>query len=154
MQNISCYQSPLGTVQLTSDEIGLTALRFASQSDAAGNDSLAIAAAKRWLDIYFAGGIPDFTPPLHPIGTPFQQAVWARLAKISYGASTTYGALAKAISPTMSAQAVGGAVGKNPIAVILPCHRVLGINHKLTGYAYGLERKAALLSLENIPFTP
>ena len=86
----------------------------------------------RWLDIYFAGGQPDFTPPLHLIGSDFRRRVWKRLLEIPYGQTTTYGAL---LGGGMSAQAVGGAVGHNPISIIVPCHRVIGANGSLTGYA-------------------
>ena len=108
---------------------------------------------RRWLDIYFAGNEPDFTPPLHPIGTPFRMAVWRILLEIPYGVTTTYGAIAKRLAkerglPQMSAQAIGSAVGRNPISLIIPCHRVIGRNGRLTGYAGGLHRKASLLAME------
>lgn len=108
---------------------------------------------KRWLDGYFAGRRPDFAPPLKPQGTHFQELVWQLLLDIPYGATTTYGELAQALAQRlgkerMSAQAVGQAVGHNPIAIIIPCHRVVGKNGQLTGYAGGLERKKALLALE------
>lgn len=109
---------------------------------------------KRWLDIYFSGHEPDFTPPLHPVGSPFRQAVWQLLLEIPYGQTTTYGALAKRLNAgRMSAQAVGGAVGHNPISIIVPCHRVVGANGSLTGYAGGLERKIKLLEIEKKDMT-
>lgn len=109
----------------------------------------------RWLDIYFEGREPDFTPPLSPAGTGFQTVVWDILRNIPYGMTVTYGAIAAETADRlgvkkMSAQAVGGAVGHNPVSVIIPCHRVLGKNGSLTGYAGGLERKLALLRLEGI----
>lgn len=110
--------------------------------------------AKRWLDIYFSGEEPDFIPPLGPEGTPFRRAVWEILRQIPYGETVTYGQVAERIArqqgrERMSAQAVGGAVGHNPISLIVPCHRVIGADGSLTGYAGGVDRKAALLALEN-----
>ena len=113
-----------------------------------------LAAAKGWLDIYFTGREPDFLPPLHPAGSLFQQAVWALLLQIPYGQTVTYGQLAARLAAErglarMSAQAVGGAVGRNRISLIIPCHRVLGADGSLTGYAGGLDRKAKLLACEH-----
>ena len=114
--------------------------------------------ACRWLDVYFSGREPDFTPKLHLIGSDFRQAVWALLLQIPYGQTRTYGALAKQLAEInggkrVSAQAVGGAVGHNPISIIIPCHRVVGSDSSLTGYAGGLEKKRYLLSLEGIDVT-
>lgn len=153
------YASPLGMILLAADNEGLTALGFLKERPAAesGGRNAALRAATRWLDAYFSGRDPGFTPPLHLSGTPFREAVWRRLLEIPYGKTTTYGALAKQIAadlgvPRMSAQAVGGAVGRNPVALIVPCHRVVGANGSLTGYAGGLEKKARLLELEGIVF--
>lgn len=110
---------------------------------------------KKWLEIYFSGSIPDFTPPLRPEGTAFRQRVWQLLREIPYGESMTYGELAGRLAPEhgkMSAQAVGQAVGANPISLIIPCHRVLGAGGAITGYGGGLDRKRALLQLESIPY--
>lgn len=109
--------------------------------------------AKRWLDIYFTGREPDFMPPLHPIGSAFRQSVWEILLQIPYGQTVTYGEIARQLADKqgiakMSAQAVGGAVGHNEISVIIPCHRVVGTSGSLTGYAGGVDKKAALLKLE------
>lgn len=101
----------------------------------------------RWLDIYFSGRKPDFMPTLELRGTPFQQRVWKELLTIPYGQTVTYGELACRLG-CRSAQAVGGAVGRNPISIIVPCHRVVGADGSLTGYAGGLDRKRALLGLE------
>ena len=111
--------------------------------------------AVRWLDIYFAGRRPDFTPPLNLKGTAFRKKVWQLLLQIPYGQTTTYGELAAQLAAhrglkQMSAQAVGGAVGHNPISIIVPCHRVVGTGGSLTGYAGGLAKKQALLKLEGI----
>lgn len=110
---------------------------------------------KRWLDIYFSGKIPDFLPPLELHGSDFRIAVWNILLEIPYGQTMTYGQIADRIArqkglSRMSAQAVGGAVGHNPISVIVPCHRVVGTNGSLTGYAGGIGKKIALLTLEHV----
>ena len=109
--------------------------------------------AMRWLDIYFSGQKPDFLPKLHLIGTDFQREVWDILLEIPYGQTVTYGEIARKIADkrglkTMSAQAVGGAVGHNRVSVIVPCHRVIGSDGSLTGYAGGIERKIKLLNIE------
>lgn len=122
----------------------------------AGFEEMAIAeqeteifqATRRWLDSYFQGENPDLAHlSLAPQGTPFQKRVWAALAGIPYGTTVTYGQLAKELN-CKSAQAIGSAVGKNPLSILVPCHRVLGAKGQLTGYAGGLERKQALLELE------
>ena len=156
------YDSPLGGILLAADESGLTGLwfaggkRFAEGLPAAHirRETPILAAAKGWLDIYFTGREPDFLPPLHPAGSLFQQAVWALLLQIPYGQTVTYGQLAARLAAErglarMSAQAVGGAVGRNRISLIIPCHRVLGADGSLTGYAGGLDRKAKLLAWEH-----
>ena len=104
---------------------------------------------KVWLSQYFNGEKPDKLPPLAPKGTPFQQKVWGALLDIPYGKTLAYGDLAKKLG-CKSPQAVGGAVGRNPISILIPCHRVVGVDGKLTGYAGGLDKKAALLKLECI----
>lgn len=155
--------SPLGKLTLASDGEALTGLWFEGQkhfaaglSDAAEERPLPVfAETARWLELYFAGDAPDFTPPLRPSGTPFQREVWALLRQIPYGGTATYGELAARIGEVrglsrFSARAVGGAVGRNPISLLIPCHRVLGADGSLTGYAGGTERKAALLRLEGV----
>lgn len=142
------YHSPLGDIVLTSDGTALTELRFAEATNGEHAQVIPpLADACRWLDLYFSGAKPDFTPQLAPIGTPFQQSVWRELLTIPYGQTVSYGHIAKRIS-CRSAQAVGGAVGHNPIALIIPCHRVIGSDGHLTGYAYGLDRKQWLLAHE------
>ena len=158
----SRYHSALGDILLAADEIGLTGLWFFGQSYFADTlpteqieqETVILAQAKEWLDEYFSGKEPDFTPPLHPIGSPFRQAVWKLLLQIPYGQTTTYGEIARQMEklqnrPHMSAQAVGGAVGHNGISIIIPCHRVVGTKGSLTGYAGGLDKKMALLELEH-----
>lgn len=161
MTFVQRYNSPLGAMLLAADEAGLVGAWFEGQKYfAAGlpdelveREAPALAEARRWLDVYFAGGVPDFLPPLHPAGSAFRQAVWTALLQIPYGETTTYGAIAQQLAAQregarVSARAVGGAVGHNPISVIVPCHRVLGANGSLTGYAGGIERKVRLLELE------
>lgn len=111
--------------------------------------------AKRWLDVYFSGREPDFSVPIHLIGTDFQKEVWQILCTIPYGQAMTYGEIANKLAQKrqlahMSAQAVGGAVGRNPLSIFVPCHRVLGANGSLTGYAGGIDKKRTLLRLEGI----
>lgn len=157
------YDSPLGGILLAADETGLTGLWFDGQKYFARDlpiqhteqDTPVLSETRRWLDMYFTGREPDFLPPLHPAGSPFRQEVWALLRQIPYGETTTYRALAEAVARKrglrqMSAQAVGGAVGHNPISIIVPCHRVVGSDGSLTGYAGGLERKVQLLRLEGV----
>lgn len=161
MQYVSHYQSPVGRILLAADEAGLIGLwfegakYFADQLDPVHEekDTSALEMAKQWLSLYFSGREPDFMPPVHLKGTPFRLAVWEILQKIPYGTTLTYGKIAKDIAllkglPRMSAQAVGGAVGHNPISILIPCHRVLGTDGSLTGYAGGVDKKARLLALE------
>ena len=162
MTFIQYYDSPLGRILLAADEIGLTGLWFEGQKYYAAQlpeahteqETPILTEAKRWLDIYFTGKEPDFLPPLHPIGSAFRQAVWEILLQIPYGQTMTYGEIARQIAAQkglarMSAQAVGGAVGHNEISVIIPCHRVVGTNGSLTGYAGGIDKKMRLLELEH-----
>lgn len=161
MQYISHYDSPLGAILLAADDTGLTGLWFEGQKYfSAGLDDKCeerelpvFETAKHWLDIYFSGKEPDFTPPLNFIGTEFQKEVWEMLLAIPYGRTMSYGDIAKRIAEKrgiehLSAQAVGGAVGHNRISVIVPCHRVVGSNGSLTGYAGGIDKKIKLLELE------
>ncbi len=151
------YASPLGGVILASDGEALTGLWFEGQKHfGAGLAGEALEKplpvfdqADRWLDVYFSGWEPDFTPPLRPRGTAFQQAVWKLLLAIPYGRTAAYGEIAASLGlPPGAARAVGGAVGRNPISLIIPCHRVVGADGSLTGYAGGMERKRLLLDLE------
>lgn len=159
MECVFEYKSPIGDIIITLDEVGITGLRFKGESETeAPHDKIyketnAIKEAKKWLDIYFSGKNPEFIPEINPSGTEFQKLVWKMLLEIPYGKTTTYGKIAGKIAEIknvsrMSAQAVGGAVGKNPIAIIIPCHRVVGKNGALTGYAYGIDKKISLLELE------
>lgn len=162
MEYRNSYISPLGRILLTADEIGLTGLAFEGQKNAVQGlireseekETTLFSGVKKWLDIYFSGEEPKFTPSLHPTGSAFRQAVWQILLQIPYGQTITYGEIARQMSemqntPHMSAQAVGGAVGHNEISIIIPCHRVVGTNGSLTGYAGGIDKKIALLNLEH-----
>ena len=166
MHYTGVYHSPLGEMHLASDDMGLCGVWFQGQKYFASGMDMErqeketehIACARRWLDTYFAGQEPDFLPTFHFTGTAFQMAVWAELLKIPYGQTTTYGAIAREIAKKrglarMSAQAVGGAVGHNPVSVIIPCHRVVGTNGSLTGYAGGIGIKVKLLTLERCDTT-
>ena len=202
MDYTSRYLSPLGYLTMASDGESLIGLWFEGQKYFASTlgsqyrkceDLSVFVETKRWLDSYFSGQVPDFTPKLMLRATPFRQAVWEILLTIPYGKTMTYGEIAKQYVETchgaslqgvmlqgaslqsaplqgatshdallhgaslkgmsqptksMSAQAVGGAVGRNPISLIIPCHRVIGANDSLTGYAGGLERKKYLLDME------
>lgn len=155
------YTSPLGRILLAADDIGLTGLWFEGQKFFADDlpderierETPILIDAKRWLDVYFTGNEPDFMPLLHPVGSAFRQKVWMLLLQIPYGQTVTYGELARQLAEKqglahMSDQAVGGAVGHNKISVIIPCHRVVGTNGSLTGYAGGIDKKLKLLELE------
>lgn len=155
------YRSPLGMITLTSDGKALTGLWFEGQKYYGSTLSRSheermlpvFEQTDTWLDLYFSGKVPDFTPHLCLKGTVFRKAVWDILLTIPYGKTMTYGEIAGVIArhtgtTGMSARAVGGAVGHNPISIIIPCHRVIGSSGSLTGYAGGLERKTRLLTLE------
>ena len=157
------YTSPLGGITMAGSKEALTGLWFDGQKYF--GDTLpekyeikelpVFTETKRWLDIYFEGKVPDFTPPLLLESTPFRKEVWEILLSIPYGQTMTYGEIAQRIAQKrkrlrMSAQAVGGAVGHNPISIIVPCHRVVGAKGNLTGYAGGIEKKIELLTLEKV----
>lgn len=155
------YNSPLGGITLASDGEALTGLWFDEQKYYAETLSpeyqekyLSIfEQTKKWLDIYFNGCVPDFTPKLNMRTTPFRKAVWKIMLTIPYGQTITYGEIADRIAKQkgliqMSAQAVGGAVAHNSISLIIPCHRVVGTNGSLTGYAGGIDKKVKLLTME------
>ena len=166
MQYTNKYQSPLGDILLAADDVGLTGLWFEGQKYFAlyldkehkEKELPVFVKAKEWLDIYFSGKEPNFKLPLHFIGTPFQKEVWEILSSIPYGKTIPYGEIAKQLAKKrnikqMSAQAVGGAVSHNEISIIVPCHRVVGANGSLSGYAGGIDKKIALLKLEKADMT-
>ena len=156
------YASPLGGITLSGDGEALSGLWFDGQKyfpgfperQYDGKDLPVFAEAERWLDCYFSGRAPDFTPRLALRGTPFRQSVWNVLLTVPYGQTVTYGELAERIATDlrlsrMSARAVGNAVGHNPVSLIVPCHRIVGAGGRLAGYAGGLERKRKLLEMES-----
>ena len=156
MEYYCLVPSPAGEILLISDGEALTGLYFSDERGRTGirhNDELPVFVRTRdWLRRYFLGESPPPEEiPIKLIGSPFAQSVWAELRKIPYGKAASYGDIARAIG-CRSAQAVGGAVGRNPISIIVPCHRVLGANGALTGYAGGLRRKIVLLDTEKIPY--
>ena len=150
------YSSPIGKIMIESDGKSLKKLYFLSDnmdSAAQSDEDEVLKKTKTWLEGYFAGKNSKIDFPLEPNGTPFQKMVWQCLLDINYGEVSTYGMVAKKVAQKlgkqkMSARAVGHAIGQNPIAIIIPCHRVVGANGALTGYAWGLERKIKLLDLE------
>ena len=153
------YESPLGEMLIVSDGEAICGVWFYGQkhfkSTVIGktihDDDLSIfKKAKQWFEDYFNGKNPQINFQLKPEGSKFRQKVWKILSEIPYGETLTYGEIASKISPNMCAQAVGGAVGRNPISILIPCHRVLGSDRKLTGYAAGLDKKIELLKIENI----
>jgi methylated-DNA-[protein]-cysteine S-methyltransferase len=163
MKYIQEIKSPVGTLTLASDGNNVSGLWIEGQKYFAktlGKNALkqnlpVFEDVQRWLDIYFSGKEPDFMPPLMPQGTPFQKAIWNLLEKIAYGQTASYGEIAKQFEAKnkgrhTSPRAIGGAVGHNPISILIPCHRVVGKNGALTGYAGGLNIKQKLLQQENI----
>ncbi len=161
MHFTSTYQSPLGEILIAADDIGIVGIWFKDakyyarclDKENEPKETPVIKKLKQWLDIYFQGKEPDFDLPVHMTGTPFQLEVWNILREIPYGTTVTYNEIAKKIAKSkglerMSAQAVGTAVGKNSISLVVPCHRVVGTNNGLAGYAGGIDKKIALLKLE------
>ena len=155
------YESKLGGITLASDGNSLTGLWFDGQKYFGANlaekhepkELPVFEQTEKWLDIYFSGKAPDFTPPLSMNTTSFRKAVWEILLTIPFGRTMTYKEIGKRIAEqngleSMSAQAVGGAVGHNPISIIIPCHRVIGSDGSLAGYAGGIDKKRKLLMLE------
>lgn len=157
----SVYKSPFGEILFVADSVGLVGVWFDKEKYFAANSSVkhqemdlpVFEKTRKWFDAYFKGEIPTTYVPLHFTGTKFQNEVWKLLCDIAYGQTTTYGDIAKKIAKKygikkMSAQAVGGAVSRNKISIIVPCHRVIGVNGNLTGYAGGIDKKIFLLKLE------
>ena len=161
MQHICRYRSPLGNITLEADDRELTGLWFEgqkyypvlSEKESDEKETRALSLAKEWLDIYFSGKEPNIKVPMRFSGTAFRNEVWEILLSIPYGKTVTYGQIADMLAKKhgterMSARAVGGAVGHNRISVIVPCHRVIGSDGSLTGYAGGIEKKKWLLEME------
>lgn len=151
--NILVHPSPVGLLTLASDAGALVECSFEGRAPVAdarrspASDPV-LDQARRELDAYFAGALREFTVPVSPRGSEFQRRVWSALRAIPYGQTTTYGAIASRIGAREAVRAVGAANGANPIAIIIPCHRVIGANGSLTGFGGGLERKQFLLDLE------
>jgi methylated-DNA-[protein]-cysteine S-methyltransferase len=156
---VAVTPSPLGDITIMGGDDGLTGLWFVdhrygpeTSGHAAGDGHRDIEAAREWVADYFAGKQPEFTGRLHLEGTAFRRQVWAKLLLIGYGQTSTYGTIAAQLAAesgrAMSSRAVGGAIGHNPVSLIVPCHRVIGAGGDLTGYGGGMERKRALLALE------
>lgn len=167
MQYTNKYKSPLGEITLASDGDHLTGLWFDGQKYFATTlseenqekDMPIFEQTKEWLDCYFMGKVPSFTPSIHLEDTPFRLAVWELLSKIPYGKVVSYKYLAREIArekglSSMSTQAIGGAVSHNPISIIIPCHRVVGRDGSLTGYAGGIDKKKSLLQIERAEALP
>jgi len=159
MYYLTNYSSPIGEMAIISDGESINRISFLNQKyfksslvdEINREDDLEIfAKAKDYLDDYFKGLNPEIDFKLNPHGTDFRLKVWKLLSEIPYGETVTYGQIAQRISPTMAPQAVGGAVGANPIAIMIPCHRVIGKNGDLTGYAAGLDKKIELLKIEGV----
>ncbi len=158
MDYIAGYTSPIGEILLASDGENLIGLWFENQkyfkntlsSDYEEKELPIFEKVFSWLDRYFNGEKPEVDFPIKPRGSEFRQQVWKRLTQVPYGETITYGEIAKEMTGGLkSAQAVGGAVGHNPISIIIPCHRVVGANGNLTGYAGGIDKKVYLLNLES-----
>jgi len=145
---VSEYASPIGALWLCSDGESLTGLHFTHQEGESGTHLPIHVEAAAQLREYFAGERKVFTLPLKPVGTPFQLAVWHALTKIPYGETRSYGAIAAAVGNPKASRAVGMANNRNPISIIVPCHRVIGSTGKLVGYGGGLDKKIVLLELE------
>ena len=163
MIHTAYYDAPYGRYVMAAEDGALTGLWLEGQKyfpsdlpEPSGEEAEIFARTRRWLDAYFAGRQPEVSAlPIAPRGSAFAQSVWQLLLEIPYGQTVTYGQLAKRLAkqrglPQLSAQAVGGAVGHNPISIIIPCHRVLGAKNRLTGYAGGLDVKTFLLKLEGV----
>ena len=148
MTTYAFYQSPFGLLKIGAAEEKVILVGIVSKQDEPNQPTALSAEVYRQLQEYFAGKRTMFTVPYALNGTSFQQAVWTQIAKIPYGQTVTYKDIAQAIEKPRAFQATGRAVGANPLAILIPCHRVVGSNGELTGYAFGLEMKKALLNLE------
>lgn len=156
MQSYTEFCSPLGVLTITQEDDFLTEISVDSPDASlprCDNDPV-LKLAVRWLRDYFAGNQPDPSLlPIRPKGTAFQRDVWEILRTIAYGQTLSYGDIARKLGSEKSSRAVGGAVGRNPLLIVIPCHRVLGANGSLTGFSAGLDRKRFLLDLEKIPYS-
>lgn len=167
MQYKMNYSSPVGVLTITTDGTHITGLWFDNQSDyerklndkVVAQEQPIFQKVRTWLDHYFQGDNPTIDFPLKPTGTAFREQVWEILTTIPSGETMTYGEIADKIARVkgkdkMSAQAVGGAVGSNPISILIPCHRVVGADGSLTGYGGGIDKKIKLLEIETVEMAP
>jgi methylated-DNA-[protein]-cysteine S-methyltransferase len=148
MKQSRLVHSPVGPLRVSEENGRVTALEFDAPGALGGSESPVLLQAERQLAEYFAGSRKAFDLPLTVSGTAFQKAVWAALVSIPYGETRTYGFLARAAGSPGAARAAGGACNRNPLAIIIPCHRAIGADGSLTGFGGGLDTKAALLNLE------
>jgi methylated-DNA-[protein]-cysteine S-methyltransferase len=149
MEVHSRMPSPVGELLLTAEDGALTGVWFAGSHQPSGpQDDQALQSARKQLQAYFVGSLRDFDLPLAPRGTPFQHRVWQEIGRIPYGSTVSYGELARRLGAPRAVRAAAGATGRNPLAIVIPCHRVIGADGSLTGYGGGLERKRLLLRLE------
>jgi methylated-DNA-[protein]-cysteine S-methyltransferase len=150
--HIDYMDSPIGTLEIKASAQGITHLAFTDQNNNPTNTCNILVQCKKQLHEYFSGKRKRFSLPLDPKGTEFQKATWAALVEIPFGRTESYGHIARAINNPRAVRAVGAANGKNPISIIVPCHRVIGSKGQLTGYAWGLDRKSWLLKHEGFVF--
>lgn len=148
MEYLSSYRSPPGFLNLKSDGLSITEISFSEEELKEKNDCALLLKFTQQLEEYFSGKYMDFNLPLNPEGTEFQKKVWSELLKIPYGETINYFELAVRLGDSKSVRAVGTANGRNPLAIVIPCHRLIGAGNKLTGYAGGLDRKLWLLEHE------
>ena len=149
MKKSLCYKSPVGVLKIEGEENAITGLYFVKNKfECLGTPSDEMEKCKIQLDEYFSGKRKEFDLNLNPKGTAFQLKVWSALQTVPYGKTQTYGYIAKAINNPKAVRAVGGANNRNPISIIIPCHRIIGANGKLVGYGGGVEVKKYLLNLE------
>jgi methylated-DNA-[protein]-cysteine S-methyltransferase len=152
LMHIDYMDSPIGTIEIKASTRGITHLVFTDQKNTPTNTCNVLNQCKKQLNEYFSGKRKSFSLPLDSKGTDFQKSIWSALVDIPFGKTVSYGDIANVINNPKAVRAVGAANGKNPISIIVPCHRVIGSNGKLTGYAWGLERKSWLLNHEGIVF--
>ncbi|MDX2465287.1 MAG: methylated-DNA--[protein]-cysteine S-methyltransferase [Porticoccus sp.] len=150
--HIDYMDSPIGTIEIKASIHGITHLVFTDKKNSPINTCNVLNQCKIQLNEYFSGKRKSFSLPLDPKGTDFQKSIWSALVDIPFGKTVSYGDIANVINHSKAVRAVGAANGKNPISIIVPCHRVIGSNGKLTGYAWGLERKSWLLAHEELIF--
>lgn len=151
MDDIAHIDSPIGLLEIVGSEKGISKVCFSQATEVTKEIADSLQACVAQINAYFTGTLKEFDLPLCPVGTKFQQSVWSELLKVSYGKTASYLDIAKTLGDGNLTRAVGNANGKNPIAIVIPCHRIIGTNGKLTGYAGGMERKKFLLELENPP---